>query len=130
MAREYIIYADESAASGRYFSNFYGGALVRSSDIDHVRQVLEAVKEDHYLRDEIKWSKVTAQYLSKYTNVIDTFFDLIEADRVKIRIMFTQNRHIPQKLNEDQIDNHYFLLYYQFIKHAFGLQYSNLLEGV
>ena len=42
-AREYIIYADESAANGRYFSNFYGGALVRSSDIDDVRKILKTV---------------------------------------------------------------------------------------
>ncbi len=29
---QYIIYCDESVKRGDYFSNFYGGALVRSND--------------------------------------------------------------------------------------------------
>lgn len=42
---------------------------------------------------------------------------------MKIRIMFTQNRNLPI-LEEYQIGNDYFMLYYQFIKHAFGLQFA------
>lgn len=34
MAQEYLIYCDESAKTGKYFSNFYGGALIRSTDIE------------------------------------------------------------------------------------------------
>ncbi len=30
--REFVIYTDESDKDGRYFSNFYGGALVRSTE--------------------------------------------------------------------------------------------------
>jgi hypothetical protein len=29
--KEYIIFCDESDASGKYYSNFYGGVLVGSS---------------------------------------------------------------------------------------------------
>ena len=39
--------------------------------------------------------------------------------------MFTQNIYDPQGLTEYQIDNQYFLLYYQLLKHAFGLRYCN-----
>lgn len=44
--------------------------------------------------------------------------------------MFRQNALIPQKLNKEQIDNGFHLLYYQFVKHAFGLRYhiNNLQE--
>ena len=42
--------------------------------------------------------------------------------------MFTQNCNIPNNLSPEQIDNEYFLLYYQFLKHAFGLQHSNPTE--
>lgn len=42
---------------------------------------------------------------------------------MKLRMMFTQNRHVPI-LEEYQIGNDYFMLYYQFIKHAFGLQFA------
>lgn len=29
----YRIYADESVSNGKYYSNFYGGALVKTTDI-------------------------------------------------------------------------------------------------
>jgi hypothetical protein len=55
---------------------------------------------------------------------MDGFFDLIEDEKVKVRIMFSQNYHVPVGLDAEQIENSYFLLYYQFIKHAFGLRYA------
>jgi hypothetical protein len=39
--------------------------------------------------------------------------------------MFMQNIYRPQDLEDYHIDNQYFLLYYQFIKHAFGFRYCN-----
>jgi len=39
--------------------------------------------------------------------------------------MFTQNMYRPTKLTAEQLDLGYFLLYYQMIKHAFGIQYCN-----
>ncbi|MEH2413306.1 DUF3800 domain-containing protein [Nostoc sp.] len=125
MSKEYIIYCDESIDKGRFFSHFYGGALLRSQDLREVQKVLIAKKNDLNLHNEIKWSKVTYQYLDKYIGLMEAFFDFIEADIVKIRIMFTQNCNIPNNLSTEQTDNEYFLLYYQFLKHAFGLQYSN-----
>jgi hypothetical protein len=39
--------------------------------------------------------------------------------------MFTQNQYKAIGLTDEHIQNEYFLLYYQFIKHAFGLVYTN-----
>lgn len=125
MSKEYIIYCDESIDKGRFFSHFYGGALLRSQDLREVQKVLIAKKNDLNLHNEVKWSKVTYQYLDKYINLTEAFFDFIEADIVKIRVMFTQNCNIPNNLSTEQTINEYFKLYYQFIKHAFGLQHSN-----
>lgn len=44
---------------------------------------------------------------------------------LRIRIMFTQNANRPVGLSEYQLENQYFLLYYQMIKHAFGLSYCH-----
>ncbi len=120
---EYLIYSDESLSKGRYYSDFYGGALVRSTDVDAVRTVLVNRKTELNLLREIKWTKVTAQYLDKYIAIIDTFFDLIRQDKVKIRIMFRQNATVAIGLNREQTTNGFHLLYYQFIKNAFGLIY-------
>lgn len=121
MALEYILYADESVSEGEYFSNFYGGSLVESKDLREVERELNEKKQALNLHREVKWQKVSATYLSKYEELIETFFELVSKGRVKVRVMFTQNRNVPTRLTPEQRENAYFLLYYQFVKHAFGL---------
>lgn len=126
MSKELIIYCDESEGDGDFYSNFYGGALVRSEDLGDVIARIDAVKASLSLKGEVKWSKVTEQYAQKYINLIDVFFDLMAEDKVKMRVMFTQNCYEPRHLTKQQRDESYLRLYYQFIKHAFGLTYSGV----
>lgn len=77
------------------------------------------------MKNEIKWSRVTANYLSKYKAMMDMFFEHIQVDQVKVRIMFRHNINQKRTLSAYDKAHGYFLLYYQFIKHAFGLKYSN-----
>lgn len=123
MTSELVIYTDESDKDGAYFSNFYGGVLVRANDLETATDQLQACKSDHNLHGEIKWQKVTSNYLEKYTSVMNVFFDLIEADLAKVRIMFTDNKYVAQGLTSEHRQATYHILYYQFIKHAFGLQF-------
>jgi len=125
MSKEFAIYADESDRRGPLFSNFFGGILVVSTDLAEVVAMLQEAKNRENLFGEIKWTKVTENYLEKYKNVISVFFDLVRQKKVRVRIMFTDNRHVPFGLTKDQSENEYFMLYYQFIKHAFGLRYAN-----
>jgi Protein of unknown function (DUF3800) len=129
MATEYIIYCDESESRGRHFSNFYGGALVSSEHIDEVRAGLAKKKNELNLFGEIKWSKISANYRKKYIDLIDSFFDLIEANKIKVRILFTQNIVRPRNLTKEHIKNQYAILYYHFVRYAFGLTYSPKLPG-
>lgn len=129
MAREYIIYCDESEEKGRFYSNFYGGVLVRSQHFDEVKKLIAKRKSELNLYDEAKWNKITKNYAAKYIDLVDLFFDFVEQDKIKVRIMFTQNRFVPTNLTKRHVDEKYFILYYQFLKHAFGLQYSPKLEG-
>jgi hypothetical protein len=122
---QYVIYADESEESGPYFAHFYGGLLVRSPDLPIVLDQLKKAKEDLNLGGKVKWQKVTPQYLDKYMALMNTFFDLVESDLIKVRVMFLHRTNVAVGLNEEQKRNSYYLLYYQFLKHAFGLQYSN-----
>jgi hypothetical protein len=41
---QYIIYCDESEKNGKYFGNFYGGALVKSVHFHEVKATLEKRK--------------------------------------------------------------------------------------
>ncbi|MDR0872862.1 MAG: DUF3800 domain-containing protein [Prevotellaceae bacterium] len=122
---EYFIYCDESVSEGKYYSNFYGGALVRSIDFDRVNSLLNDKKLLLNLKNEIKWNKVTENYLEKYKEMMNLYFELIRKDIIKVRIMFSQNANVPSNLTKENRDNGFHLLYYQFVKHAFGLRYHN-----
>jgi hypothetical protein len=127
MSREYVIYTDESSQTGRRFGNFYGGALIRSEDLDYVREVLQGQADRMGLGAEIKWKKVSEGYLDRYLAMMDAFFDLIGNDMVKIRIMFTQaGAPSPTAYHRE---HRYHLLYYQFFKYAFGLRHCNPERG-
>jgi len=118
--REYILFCDESVRDGPFYSNFYGGVLTGASHFEPVSGRLNALKNKLNLHAEVKWQKVTATYLSKYTNLIDSFFDELAAGHAKVRIMFRQNARKARNLTPTQVGQSFYILYYEFIKHAFG----------
>jgi Protein of unknown function (DUF3800) len=124
MHKRYIIFCDESDDKGRFYSNFFGGVLIEASKQQAIHDELQNLKDDlHIFKGEMKWERITAPYAEKYIAFVNAVFDIVERGDMKIRVMFTQNRNRPI-LEDYQIGNDYFMLYYQFIKHAFGLQFS------
>jgi hypothetical protein len=124
MNKRYIIFCDESDEKGEFFSHFYGGILIEASKQQAIHDELQSVKDAlNIFQGEMKWERVTEAYAEKYITFVNAIFDIVERGDIKIRIMFTQNRNTPA-LKDYQIGNDYFLLYYQFIKHAFGFQFS------
>ena len=123
--KEYIIWCDESVKKGEFYSNFYGGVLIKSRDYEHVNKTLEKIVNKIGIYEEIKWQKVDSVKLPAFIALIDKFFNLVKSKKVKVRIMFRQNAYIARNLTIEHEINEYFLLYYQFVKHAFGLKYSN-----
>lgn len=119
---EYNIFCDESLSKGKLFSHFYGGALVRSNDYFDVKDALDAKKEELNLLGEIKWTKVSSNYLTKYKDMMDVYFKFIKDGKIKVRIMFQATKHEIEEHNDAE---KYHILYYQFIKHAFGLPYRD-----
>jgi hypothetical protein len=124
-SKEYVIWCDESIKKGQFYSDFYGGILVRSNHLKEVNDTFFTLKQKLNYPNEVKWQKITSNYLDVYLSFVDALFDLIAADKVKIRIMFRQSAIEPKNLTALQKENSFHLLYYQFIKHAFGLRYSN-----
>lgn len=125
-ALDYLIYCDESLSKGQFFSHFYGGALVRSKDYVKVKESLDTRKNELNLLGEIKWTKVSSNYLDKYKEMMDLYFRFIKDGKIKVRIMFQATDQIVHKLSDSM---QYHLLYYQFIKHAFGLPYRDEYQG-
>ena len=101
------------------------GALINLSDINLIENALNSKKQKLNLNGEIKWTKVTDNYLEKYIDMINLFFEFIKSGKIKVRIMFAQNAFVSDGLTKKQTDNEYSILYYLFLKDAFGLKYSN-----
>ena len=40
--------------------------------------------------------------MGKYVELMGEFFDLLTSDKIKLRIMFTQNRYVPTGLSAEQ----------------------------
>jgi hypothetical protein len=118
---EYFIWCDESIKEGDIYSNFYGGAIVSSDDVAEIESALRTKKENLHMFQEVKWCKITENYQNKYIELIDSFFDFIAQGKIKVRIMFTDNAWVPKGLTNKQKENEYYILYYQFIKHSFGI---------
>lgn len=126
--KEFILFCDESDRHGKYYSNFYGGVIVGSSQYQRITDRLNNTKADLNLYQEVKWEKVTELYLPKYEELIRVFFEEISRSNLRVRIMFRQNAHLPRGLSREQVDWEYYLLYYQFVKHGFGLEH--VLENI
>lgn len=124
MARELIVYCDESDISGKHYGNFYGGLLVESAHLEEAQRRLRDRCEALHLHNEVKWQKISTAYADKYIALLDEVFDLLAENKLRIRVMFTQNYRAPRGLTPDQREMGFFLLYYQFIKHGFGLAHS------
>jgi hypothetical protein len=123
LSKELVIYCDESDETGKHFSNFYGGVVVESKHHDEVVHRLAKRKVKLNLLAEVKWQKITENYADKYISLIDEIFDLIHEDKLKLRIMFSQNYFSSRVSPADQRQYTFLKLYYQFIKHGFGLSF-------
>ena len=120
----FYIFCDESLKKGKYYSNFYGGLLINKEDFQKVNNALLSKLQDLNVENsELKWSIVNTFSLNHYIQMMDVFFEFIKANVIKVRIMFTDNRFLAKDLSKEHHDKEYHLLYYQFLKHAFGLKY-------
>ena len=57
------------------------------------KELSEEKKQELNLFGEIKWTKVTANYLNKYLEMMDLYFKFIKEGKIKVRIMFQATEH-------------------------------------
>ena len=108
-----------------FIAIFMVGALIKVSDVQSIEKALNDKKDELNLNGEIKWTKVTGNYLDKYIEMINLFFYFIKSGKIKFRVMFGQNAYVTDGLTKEHADNEYSILYYYFLKSAFGLKFSN-----
>ncbi len=126
MKNRVIIYCDESSTKETYFSNFYGAALLEAKNREFAHDRLQIVVDKLGLKNEIKWVKTDPSVVDRYIQFIDEYFDLIEEGVIKYRVLFTHNYLKPDPSADYDFSNTYFILYYYFLRYAFGLEYNDL----
>jgi hypothetical protein len=127
--KEYWIFCDESVPQGEHFSSFFGGVIVPATRHQAVENHLRIAKAEIGFLNELKWQRVTEVWVGGYERMISAFFQVIRDGDARMRVMFRKadsGPNLPSRAEHDQI---YFKLYYQFIKHAFGLSSTPVLEG-
>ena len=102
---------------------------MQSQNREEVLRRMETIKKELNIVDEIKWQKVNAYHYEKYVRLVDELFDMGKAGLLKIRIFFRHNQYEPELTTEKRKEE-YPILYYQFIKYAFGLVFAEDKEGI
>jgi len=117
----YAIICDESTRDGFKYSYFYGGCMLKESELEKINNELMTFKESLGFK-ELKRTKITQSNYDKYIQVIDKFFEYVFAGKIKVRIMFVPNEELSQPLKTE--DETYSIFYYIFIKRAFNICYA------
>lgn len=126
---EYILYCDESSTKGEKYSDFFGGSIVEASKLNAIERELNEKKQSLNINAEVKWTKVTGNYVNKYCELIHLFFDYVRNGDIKVRIMFRKNSDQYRPGEQPIKDERYFKLYYQFIKNSFGFRTDKSITG-
>jgi len=133
----YEIWADEAWTHcglplNRYWC-FFGGIMGPQSDLERLDIELSKVKSAFNIQGEVAWGNVRGRNLNGYRAFVDCALDLIQRTDLRFRQVFLDRSLI--RLNEQgtitpiaDLDLQY-RIYYQFLKHAFGLRFLPPAKG-
>jgi hypothetical protein len=134
--RIYELCADEAWTHGsvprlRYWC-FFGGIFGAEADLWRLEVALQKIIHEKRHRIEIKWSNVSPVTVPIYELLIDEFFEHLRTREIRYRQIFLDRKYVyvPEKSGNrlSDLDVQY-RVYYQFLKHHFGLQYLPRAEG-
>lgn len=117
----YVIICDESSRYGRYYSYFYGGAMLLESKYEKISNILDDYKAKFGFH-EIKRTKITTENYKDYVEVLDLFFTFVKSGDIKVRVMFSPNDELKQIPKKE--DFSFMKFYYTFIVNAFNIFYA------
>lgn len=136
----YEIYADEawthSSLPLQRYHCFFGGIFGSQSLLGRLETELIKIKKVNNLANsEVKWSALKAAKLVFYKKLIDCFFYHLDTEDLTYRQMFRDRSFIfcdefgDISSEKTELDVQ-FMLFYQFIKHSFGIQFLPQVNDV
>lgn len=93
--KKYHIFCDESCLTHRYAC--YGGIIIPDRNINIFNETIEKSRIEQNLFAEIKWTKISDQYYSKYNELISTVSSLINKDLCHFRSMIVDTNTVNNK---------------------------------
>lgn len=127
---KYELCADESWTHGSSPPNrrwcFLGGLFGLEDDVDRLETRLAEVLAKHGQTREVKYTSISAQNIDCYEEFATALMEQVDAGRVCYRQLHLDRRYVRVT---DEFDEEYdslgvqFRVYYQFLKHSFGLRH-------
>lgn len=123
---EFIIYADEAWTQSvplyRYHC-FFGGLLSSKSAFDLLEDSVKSLKKEMNYKKEIKWGNISIKDIEFYQRLLVIIENFICGNReTKYRQMFMDRAFRYTGTTSSDLDSQ-FKVYYQFLKHCFGLEF-------
>ncbi len=118
-AQDFAFYADESGISQDRFT-VVGGLCMRRDTVARVYASMAKYRDDHKMRSELKWSKVSNQKLEEYMALVDLFFALNNTNHIQFHaVIFDSHQANNAKYNNGDQDIGLSKLYYDLLLHKF-----------
>ncbi len=133
MSKIFEIYADEAwthipptiKEQNRYW-NFFGGISGPQPDLNRLETLLQKIKIHFGNRAEVKWTNIFSGNIACYKAMVDCLFQQLDSSQLRYLQVFLDRKFIyinpasgkpigPLELQSK--------IYYQFLKHSFGLKY-------
>ena len=136
MTNIYEIYADEAWTHGgeppnRYWC-FFGGIFGSESSLERLNTELKKIKAANNIKGEVKWTNVAERNLSCYKEMVDCLCSHIRTSDIRYRQQFSDRALVRIPLPGEPAVTDLtvqFKLFYQFLKHAFGIKYMARSEN-
>jgi hypothetical protein len=124
--QDYVFFADEAGISNDRFT-VVGGLCVRGSAIPSLHANIEAFRDRHNMKSELKWSKISNQKTDEYKAFVDLFFTLNNSNKLHFHALIfdshkTDFRKIGGVRDKDKVLSR---LYYQLLVHKFAKIYPS-----
>lgn len=107
-----------------------GGLIIKEPELNRVSQALLDFRKETGMHAELKWTKVTNQFLPKYRRFIDYFFQLNTNDTLHFQSIIIDNHAVDhKKYNKGDKELSFYKFYYQLLLNCFGRTYGQLADS-
>lgn len=117
--QQWAIFADESGIVSDRFT-VVGGSIVERKWLSTIYDAIHSVRERHDIWGELKWTKVSERMFPAYRDLVDVYFEFVDAGRLQFRATtFDNGKWDHVNYNNGDPDIGLSKLYFHMLLHQF-----------